>query len=394
VIIVCDQNMPGLELLSAAGHTLRRLPGRAIDAAAVVDADALLVRSVTRVDAALLAGSRLRFVGTATSGVDHVDRAALADAGIAFAHAPGANANSVVEYVLAAVLAHRGTWAALRAGASFGIVGYGHIGRALRAHCSALGFRCKVYDPWLPAAELDDGCALEQVLGCTVVSLHAELSRREPWPSHHLLNADTLAHLSGSSLLINASRGPVVDNAALLRRLRKGRGPITVLDVWEQEPLVDPELLSLVSLATPHIAGYSWDSKLRASAMLLQAMGNVLGTPTPSLQHGTLPALSLPAAAAGLRDEPLARLLLRTRYRIDEDDLRLRTALRGIDAPAERAAVFDRLRRDYPRRRELAGSALASSPRWDMEQDRLLSALGVMRNGPPPQDTRHTERSR
>lgn len=377
MIVVCDQNMPGLEPLETAGHTLRRLPGRAIDASALADADALLVRSVTRVDASLISGCSLRFVGTATSGVDHVDRVALAAAGVAFANAPGANANSVVEYVLCALLAHPGTWTALSAGAPLGIIGFGHIGRALYSRCSALGWVCKVYDPWLPAAEVPAACSLEQVLRCTVISVHAELTRRSPWPSHHLLNAATLAWVPPASLLINASRGPVVDNKALLARLHAGHGPITVLDVWEGEPLIHSELLARVSLATPHVAGYSWDSKLKASAMLLRAMSDALGTPVAAAAQNVGPALRLPAEAAQRGGEALARLLLEARYRIVEDDRQLRCALQGIVAPEARSALFDRLRRDYPRRHELAGGVLSSTATWDPEQRRLLCALGV-----------------
>lgn len=376
MIIVCDENLPGLQRLEQAGHQLRRLPGRAIDAAALGGAEALLVRSVTRVDDALLRGSRLRFVGTATSGTDHVDRGALEAAGIPFACAPGANANSVVEYVLCAVLAHPGRWSELESGAPLGIVGYGHIGRALRARCAAIGFSTRIFDPWLDPGTVPDAAPLEAVLHCPVVSLHPELTDQQPFPSRHLLDRNTLAAISDEALLINASRGPVVHGGALLDRLRHGRGPTTVLDVWEHEPQLDTQLLERVSLGTAHIAGYSWDAKLKATHQLLDALDAALGLGLPAFPAAAgAPGLALAAPPADASKEAIARALLTARYAISEDDARLRRALAPLTSPAARAQAFDALRRDYPRRRELYGSGLHSEG-WSDTARQVAQALG------------------
>lgn len=377
--ILADENIPGVEHYAGSAATVSRFSGRTLDPAQLAGVDALLVRSVTRVDAGLLAGSELRFVGTATSGVDHVDRDYLQRRGIGFAHAPGSNANSVVEYVLAAIAASDDHLERVLADAPVGIVGYGVIGRAVAARLRALGIRYRVYDPWLHSADIDFATDLPGILGCAVISLHAELTRKQPWPSYHLLGAAELAAIPADSLLINASRGAVVDNAALFALLARGRGPAAVLDVWEGEPRIDAPLLRKVRLGTPHIAGYSLDGKLLATRMLLEAMVRQLGLPRfePGSAVGAAPALQLPQDASGAA---LLRALLAQRYDIRSDDRALRMVT--LDASPDAAArAFDQLRRDYPERRELLGSrVLSRTP--DRAVQKLLSALGCVLETP------------
>jgi len=370
VTVLADAAIPGLEEMLGPAVAVRRFTGRALDAAQLRGVDALLVRSVTPVDAALLRRGRVRFVGTATAGVDHVDRDYLARAGIAFAHAPGANANSVVEYVLAAIAAVGEHLERLLAGGRVGIVGYGHVGRALADRLRALGIQCLAYDPWLPADTFDTPASLQQVLGCEVVSLHAELTRAQPWPSYHLLGAGTLQWLRPDALLINTCRGAVVDNRALRGHLLGGRGPEVVLDVWEGEPDIDPGLLELAVLGSAHIAGYSWDGKLRATRALCAALGECLSLPPPSpAAPAQAPAIAVAPALSG---SGLLRALLRAHYDIRHDDAQLREVVLGTPPRSARAG-FDRLRRDYPRRRELAGSQVTGASDPD-----LVTALGAV----------------
>ena len=242
--ILSDENIPAVEYFLGDSGVVRQLRGRDMRAADLDGVDVLLVRSVTRVNEALLAGSAVQFVGTATSGVDHIDRDYLDQQGIGFAHAPGSNANSVVEYVLAAIASVPGKLEQLLAGGSVGIVGYGHIGSMLAARLRALGIEHRVYDPWLDQQLLSQPATLAEILACDVVTLHPELTRELPWPSFHLLGESELACLDANCLLINASRGPVLDNQALLRLLLAGHGPVSVLDVWEGEPALDHELLA------------------------------------------------------------------------------------------------------------------------------------------------------
>jgi erythronate-4-phosphate dehydrogenase len=267
--ILADRNMAGVAGIFAPLGEVELFDGRALTSAA--GADLLLVRSVTRVDEALLGGHRPRFIGSATSGIDHVDLAALNRLGIPFAYAPGSNADSVVDYVLSALCQADDCLARLLAGEPLGIIGYGHIGRRLHQRLARLGIVCRAYDPWLSRADSPILTALDALLECPAVCLHASLTRDAPWPSFHMLAAESLARLPESALLINAGRGELVATEELLA-LHDRRGDIAMaLDVWEGEPAVAPALLDACRFGTAHIAGYSHDGKLRATWMLYRA---------------------------------------------------------------------------------------------------------------------------
>lgn len=376
VKVVADENIPGLQGLEAAGLSLRRIAGRDISPADLQDADALLIRSVTRVNAALVdSAARLRFVGTATSGFDHIDRALLERRGITFAYAPGSNANSVVEYVLSAIAETGEFLERLLAGGRVGIVGYGHIGQRLGRRLDALGIAWIASDPWLAPAHVPHTAPLSEVLSADVVTLHAELTDAAPYPSQHLLHTDNLARMGEHTLLINASRGAVVDNAALCERLAAVNAPVAVLDVWEGEPTPDTRLLERVRFGSAHIAGYSWDGKLLATRMLLEAMASVLAIALPPVSSEQAPPLRL--ALADAAGPALVRSLLAARYRLADDDCLLREAMDASLSGADRGQAFDSLRRGYRRRRELAGS-VAVDPGWNVSQRRQAEALGLV----------------
>ena len=380
--VLADENIPALEQYFGAQFTLTRASGRTLQPEQLQGVDVLLVRSVTRVDAALLADSPVQFVGTATSGIDHIDCAYLAERNIAFAHAPGANANSVVEYVLAAIAAVNNKLEQLMAGGTVGVVGYGHVGKALVARLAALGIRYTVYDPWLDQAGVPHAADLPTVLGSDVVCLHAELTTRQPWPSYHLLGGAELECLRRDALLINASRGPVVDNSALLALLQEDSGPQVVLDVWEHEPHVDAALLRLVALGTAHIAGYSYDGKLLATRLLSEAVHRFLAIELPpTASAGGKPSgVTVPAGLAGV---DLLRYLVQSRYSIVSDDRELRQAVFGSASEEGAAKQFDQLRKHYPERRELAGSEISGSSALASDIA-LLRALGCV---PAPRET-------
>jgi erythronate-4-phosphate dehydrogenase len=377
--IVADENIPSVEQYLGALGQVVRVNGRSLTPGQLAGADILLVRSVTRVDAALLEGTPVRFVGSATSGIDHIDSEYLAHNAIAFAYAPGANANSVVEYVLAAIAAVGDTLEELLSGGRVGIVGYGNVGRALAARLRALDIAYQVYDPWLDQQMLHHAAELDAVLDCDVVSLHPELCMEQPWPSHHLLGREQLQCLRPGALLINASRGPVVDNGALLERLECANAPLVVLDVWEGEPIIDAALLARVALGTAHIAGYSLDGKLLATRLLSAAVIAHLEDARPpsslrSVDHASREILSL-LAPGELSGAGLIRFLLQARYDIRQDDALLRRAVMLARQPQEIGRAFDQLRRDYRDRRELAGSVVDTSSH---EQLGVLRAMGCM----------------
>ena len=376
--ILADENIPAVEYFFSGDTHVARLPGRAIGRAQLQHVDILLVRSVTRVDATLLSGTAVKFVGTATSGLDHIDQEYLCQSGIGFAYAAGSNANSVVEYVLAAVASVADTLEKLLAGGVVGVVGYGHIGKAIAERLDALGIRYCVFDPRLQQHTIKQAATLEQVLDCDVVTLHPELTTDEPWPSRHLLGIAELSRLGPDSLLVNASRGPIIDNMALLAHLRTGEGFSTVVDVWEGEPAINAALLERVTLGTAHIAGYSLDGKLLATRMLSDAVKEWRHVQSAALSSpaGTAPVLLLPE---GFSRAQQIRYLLKSRYDISLDDALLRQAILGEPIIEKRAQQFDQLRKTYRSRRELAGSLVRQSipTAQQLEVIRALNCIAV-----------------
>ncbi|WOJ94022.1 4-phosphoerythronate dehydrogenase [Congregibacter variabilis] len=373
--VLADENMVGLDLLPKDEMDIHTVPGRTISKRDLDGVDVLWVRSVTQVSEALVDGSKLRFVGTATAGLEHIDQEALKKRGIGFSAAPGANANSVVEYVLAALAELQEPWERLEGGETLGIVGCGSVGRLFASVAQALGWNVKVHDPWLAQGNCSpDWASFAEILQCRVISLHCSLTREQPWPSYHLFDAPALAALNGSQWLINAARGSVIDNSALLEHL-SGEDPVNcVLDVWEGEPAFNTALLASPALkfATAHIAGYSWDAKWQATRMLYSSLldAQLLRTPLP---EGLSSSESL-AAVSGTGSD-LARQLISQRYSIKEDDLLFRQL---TSLGAQRAAGFDALRRTYRQRRELRGSELIQ-PRFiaSRELSGICAALGI-----------------
>nr|WP_183458800.1 4-phosphoerythronate dehydrogenase [Microbulbifer rhizosphaerae] len=384
--IVADENIPALEeTFSDLGETVR-VPGRGLERGQLKDADILLVRSVTRVDEALLAGTPVRFVGSCTIGTDHLDTDWLEAQGIAWSAAPGCNANSVVEYVFCALAALGVDWAPRlnnKEGRRFGIVGCGNVGGLLQRRLHALGIPCAVYDPWLP--DNPDSADLETVLRQEVICLHAPLVKGGPHPSLHLIGAEQLAQIGQDAALISAGRGAVVDNRALLRELRRGKRFRTVLDVWENEPDIHTELLELVDIGTPHIAGYSLDGKLAGTRMVREALdrsGLGVGEPLPPVGAAAgrdrcsekLQVRSRPTAApTGVVIHSRVENLLLQIYDPRADDRRLRAAAQG-DLPMAKA--FDQLRREYPERLEFSHYRIEDSALSEDER-RQLAILGL-----------------
>ncbi|MBF7730809.1 4-phosphoerythronate dehydrogenase PdxB [Pseudomonas sp. N040] len=373
MLIVADENIPLLDEFFAAFGEIRRYPGRAIDAAAVREADVLLVRSVTRVDRQLLAGSNVRFVGTCTIGTDHLDLGFFAAAGIAWASAPGCNARGVVDYVLGSVLALAEAQGVDPACRRYGIVGAGQVGSRLVAVLRGLGWSVQVCDPPRQAAEGGDFVSLERILAdCDVISLHTPLTRE----TRHLVGACELSRMRPGSWLINASRGAVLDNPALRQALQDGAELQVVLDVWEGEPLVDAALAQLCRIATPHIAGYSLDGKLRGTAQIYQAFCAWQQTPPTVDLQGLLPRqplaeITLDATAAVAWALPL---VCRAVYDPRRDDADFRRSLAGGEQA--RRAAFDQLRKAYPLRREIDGLRVRLQG-GNPALAQMLEALGV-----------------
>jgi len=350
--LVVDENMAaGRQAFAAFGDVIT-VPGREIDTEGVSRADALMVRSVTRVDRALLGGSHVRFVGTATSGFDHIDRQWLTDRGIGFAYAPGCNASAVADWAVAALAALHAAGRARFASGTVGIVGAGHVGTRVACRLGELGYSVRVCDP--PRAEVEGGegfVDLASALESDVVSLHVPLVDDGPYPTRGMIDGAALEHMPSGSVLMNAARGGVVDEDALATRLDDGPDLVTALDTWAGEPAIDAALLPRIDLATPHIAGHTMEGRLRGTAMIAAAAASHFGVTNGWDWRAALST----APEASADPDPVKAVL--SAWDPRADDARLRGLLR--QQPEERARAFDRIRAACPQRREFASFRLA-----------------------------------
>ena len=374
--IVADENIPLLDAFFAHFGEITRLPGRSIDRAAVADADVLLVRSVTPVTRELLEGSAVRFVGTCTIGTDHLDLDYFQEAGIQWSSAPGCNARGVVDYVLGSLLTLAEIEGADLTQRTYGVVGAGQVGGRLIKVLQGLGWNVLVCDPPRQAAEGGDYVSLDEILQrCDVISLHTPLTKTGDQPTWHLFDAPRLQQLKQGSWLINASRGPVVDNIALYETLLDREDLQAVLDVWEGEPIVNEALADLCVIATPHIAGYSLDGRQRGTSQIYQALCAHLGMTAQISLADLLPKpwLAQVTLDAGTDSAWALSTLCRGVYDPRRDDADFRRSLVG---ELSQPLAFDLLRKNYPPRREIEGlSVLIEGQSEALEQ--LVSALGA-----------------
>lgn len=377
MLIVADENIPLLDAFFESFGEIRRVPGRSIDRATVEQADVLLVRSVTNVNRALLEGSKVRFVGTCTIGTDHLDLDYFQQAGISWSSAPGCNARGVVDYVLGSLLTLAEIEGADLKQRTYGVVGAGEVGGRLVEVLKGLGWNVLVCDPPRQSAEGGDFVSLEQVIErCDVISLHTPLKKNGAQSTWHLFDRDRLNQLKPGTWLINASRGPVVDNAALRNVLLQREDLQAVLDVWEGEPEVDVALADLCVLATPHIAGYSLDGKQRGTAQIYQAFCDFLGQPATVSLSELLPAPWLAQVTLNAQTDPAWALAMLCRgvYDPRRDDADFRRSLVG--SVSEQRAAFDALRKHYPLRREIDGLQVLVEGE-SVELRKIVAALGA-----------------
>lgn len=370
--IVADENIPELEVYAGVLGSIQKVAAAQINQALLEHADALFVRSVTPVNAALLEKTSIRFVGSATAGIDHVDVDYLEASRIEFVHAPGSNAVSVVEYVLAAlfVIATRTGRDVRRM--TVGIIGCGHVGERLARRLEALGMRVLRNDP--PRREIENGAfvQLDQLLDeADIVSIHTPLTRTGPFPTYHLLGRREFDMMKRGVWLINAARGSVLDSDALKSALKAGHVGAAAIDVWEHEPVLDTELLDLVTIGTPHIAGYSYDAKLNGRRQIIDALFRFLGAPPVHPFMGEVASIDLRPADPSLPFSEMMRYLIHQMYDITKDDLRLRDAVTGGGSIAD---SFRRLRREYPQRYSFSRYGISS----DFEA--AVEELGVGRS--------------
>ena len=364
--VAVDEAIPYAQAAFAAAGEIRLFSGRSIRPEDLSDVDALVVRSVTRVDARLLARSAVRFVGTATIGMDHLDLDYLGARGIRYANAAGCNANSVAEYVISALLATAARRGWRLAAKSLAVIGAGRIGTLVAGKAAALGMSVLLCDPPLRESTGDRRYGLlDDVLGADVLTLHVPLTAEGPYPTRHMVDRQLLRRLSGRQFLINSARGAVVCGPDLRVALHERWIEGAILDVWEGEPGIDQDLLQLVDLGTPHIAGYSQDGKAQGTAMILDELCRFFGITAAWDGRCIYAPAQHVSPEPGMAGEGAVRSVVLQTYDIRRDDAGLR-AVTGMPASAA-GEHFDRLRDRYPLRPEFrhfvveapAGSGLA-----------------------------------
>ena len=279
--IIIDKGIPFLEGVFGSGITALHLPPEEITSETVREADALFVRTRTRIDRALLEGSKVRFVATATIGFDHIDQAYCQEAGIHWVSCPGCNAQAVCDYVEEAISSMKSD----KTGLTIGIVGYGHVGKLVAQMAEKKGYKTLISDPPLGIGE-----ALQTIAPlCDVITFHTPLTHEGKYPTYHLCNANILRLCQPNTLIINAARGGVVDEKALCEILAKKGQLSTAIDCWDGEPEINKTLLNMVDLASFHIAGYSIQGKMRASEMCLHAFCEFFSLPILSINKKVVP---------------------------------------------------------------------------------------------------------
>lgn len=342
--IFADENIPLVCEAFAQFGNITTFSGRHISADHLNDADILLVRSVTTVNEQLLKKSNIKFVGSATIGFDHIDLNYLQNQGIGFARAPASNAISAAEYVIAALFYLAQTQCFDLTQKTVGIIGCGNVGSRVLSRLQALGVKYLINDPPL---KLQQSVDLKEILKCDIITVHVPLILDGEFPTFELINEAFLNELKDGTALINTSRGKVVDENALLKHADRLN---LVLDVWRNEPNINQTLLEKTCLATPHIAGYSFDGKIRGTTMIYEACCeyfNVEKTWQPNLPK---PPIEKIVFSEQISKEKALHLAILACYDIRADDAKLRY----IKNQTELNRYFDQLRKNYPIRREFS----------------------------------------
>ena len=375
--IIADVNIPFVADCFSSIGKVEVFPGREITPSVVADTDILLVRSVTPVNSDLLAGSKVRFVATATIGFEHIDVDYLARNNIGFASAPGSNANSVAEYVVAGLLNVAEKHSISLHNKSIGIVGVGNVGSRVAEKCTALGMKIYLNDPPLHRQTKNAKyLPIEELYSCDFITLHTPLTFEGIDKTFHLADEGFFKSLKKGCVFFNTSRGGVVNTNALKIADKSGKLQAAVLDVWENEPNIDRELLEMVDIGTPHIAGYSLDGKIAGMIMIYKAACEYFGLEAEFDVESFLPEAAVPQLEVDYQSGDEQDVLLSTVekiYDIKQDDTNIRWIL---DKPeGKRGGFFDDLRKNYPVRREFQNTQIIIATEIKSKIKRLSEKL-------------------
>lgn len=334
--VIVDNKIPYIQgVIEQLADEVIYLPGKAFTPEIVKDADALLIRTRTLCNRQLLSGSHVKFIGTATIGFDHIDTEFCKEAGIAWSNCPGCNAGAVEQYLHAVLLLLQKEKGIQLQDSRLGIVGVGHVGSRIAQLARHLNIRVLYNDP--PRADQGERgfCSLKQIAEeCNIITFHTPLIKEGVYKTFHLANDDFFQQLKHKPYIINTSRGEVIDTQAILTALNEGHISGAVIDVWENEPDINRELLDNVFIGTPHIAGYSADGKANATRMVLEAYCRFFGKEMkfkiapPEVPHEVY--------------DPNEEIRILQQYNPHHDDAILRA----------HPELFEQLRSDYPLRRE------------------------------------------
>jgi len=377
--IVVDDKIPFIRGVFEPFAEVAYVPGAEIAPEDVADADALVVRTRTKCGPALLDGSKARFIATATIGHDHIDSAYCAERRIEWVNAPGCNSSAVTQYMASLIL---NLESFNPRGKTIGVVGFGHVGSKVAELADILGMEVLANDPPLEAAGFESPLLrkiggfhpIGRVRGeADMITFHVPLEKGGPHPTFHMADYEFIGGLRDSSILVNTSRGAVVENDALKSALSAGRLAGASLDVWENEPDIDAGLLELLDFATPHIAGYSIEGKANGTMASVRALARFFGLPlddwTPEIPPPENPAIRIPNK--GMEPLEAARHAVNAAYDIRRDDDALRRATEG----------FEKLRGGYEFRREpTAYEVELETP--DHETTTLLGRIGFRTPNP------------
>jgi len=345
--IVTDDKIPFLKGVLEPYSNVRYLPGFLITNKEIRDADAIIIRTVTKCNDKLLDGTAVKFIASASIGFDHIDTEYCRKYNITWTNAPGCNSSSVQQYVASALLHFARHHSFRLSGKTLGIVGVGNIGKKVAGLATTLGMNVLLNDPPRERVEgKKDFVTLEQILAeSDIISLHVPLTRKDIDKTYHMVDKQLLQKMNPGCYIINSSRGPVVNELDLMKVVQSGKPGGVILDVWENEPDINPELLNLIDIGTPHIAGYSQEGTANGTAMSVRAISKFYDLGLDEWYPERIPMPYNPEIkmdCTGKSEEDIIREIIHSTYPIEKDDKKLR------HSPEK----FEDLRGKYPVRRE------------------------------------------
>ncbi|MCX7995480.1 MAG: 4-phosphoerythronate dehydrogenase [candidate division WOR-3 bacterium] len=372
--IIADEKIPFLKELFSNFADLHTIPSKEMSPNVIKDYDVLFVRSVTKVNESLLEGTKIRIVGSMTSGIDHIDRRYLRKKGIKLFYAPGSNARSVAEYVIASLITLAKKNGFKLEGKTIGIIGVGNVGTKVAMMCNTLGMKVLLNDPpKYKRTKNKKYLSLKRLSDADIITLHVPLTFTGRYKTFHMVDGNFLKCLKHKTIFINTSRGRVVDEKALLKYYHKLGG--LILDVWENEPDINIELLKLVDIGTPHIAGYSLEGKFNASYMVYKKICKYLEIREQIKKDTILPELKKNIVVS-IKNNDLIEILYQIIGKVYNPMTDYKRFMEIVNLPAsERKNFFESLRTNYPVRREFCNYSIVAKNLLHSISEKI-SALG------------------